>query len=81
MGTITVEQFNPKSQCWNKLYEVDAEDFDQDAPFAMDRYGGPYRVRDTTEVRVVDEPVEVFKPEPLKRSWFSTKDEDDGEID
>lgn len=55
MEIIIVEQFNPMSQCWNKLYEVEKESFDPDAPFTVDKYGGPYRTRTVGTINVVEE--------------------------
>jgi len=43
MAIVTVEQFNPKSQHWNKLYKVEESDFDPDLPIEINRYNGPYR--------------------------------------
>jgi len=43
MAIVTVEQFNPKSQYWNKLYKVEESDFDPDLPIEINRYNGPYR--------------------------------------
>ena len=45
MGTIIVEQFNPESKYWNKLYEVDEAGFDINAPIIINKYNGPYRTR------------------------------------
>lgn len=50
MATVIVEQFNPRTNCWNKLYEVDADEFDSKAPFRVDKYGGAYRTRTVGEV-------------------------------
>ena len=68
MGTIIVEQFNPGTGCWNKLYEVDQESFDADVPITVDKYGGPYRNRLVGESIVIPE---LVIPEPVeeKASW------------
>ena len=44
MGTVIIEQFNPKSGYWNKLYELNEADYDAEAPIP-DKYGGPFRTR------------------------------------
>jgi len=73
MATVIIEQFNPASGCWNKLYEVDSSKFDPDAPIIVNKYGGPYRTRivgevvveeiidDTIEEEVFEEEKEVFE--------------------
>ena len=43
MGTIIVEQFNPANGYWNKLYEVDESEFDENASITVSKYDGPYR--------------------------------------
>ena len=45
MGTAIIEQFNPVTNNWNKLYEVDSDKFDPEAPITVNKYGGPYRTR------------------------------------
>lgn len=45
MATVIVEQFNPNSGYWNKLYEVDKSEFDSKEPYKMNKYNGPIRHR------------------------------------
>lgn len=66
MGTIIVEQFNPKTKCWNKLYEVDESKFNKNEPITVDKYGGQYRTR-LVGVSVI-EGVVVKKPTKKKSS-------------
>ena len=84
MRTIIVEQFNPRSQCWNKLYEVDSDEFDPEAPIAVDKYGGPYRTRSVgeTPIPVIIEDEEVFEEEPLgglEEDWFNASEKNQDE--
>lgn len=68
MAIVIVEQFNPKTNCWNKLYEVDADKFDPKAPFGVNKYGGAYRTR--TVGKVIEK-----KPErvPYSSKYFTPK--------
>jgi len=61
MGTVIIEQFNPISKHWNKLYEVDQNDFDPDAPYKMNKYDGPYRTRVVGE-EIIDEILDIPNP-------------------
>lgn len=75
MATVIIEQFNPITQCWNKLYDIDAKDFNPNDPIGVNKYNGPYRHRiigelisdivedeidDISEDEIVDEEPEVF---------------------
>jgi len=44
MGKVIIEQFNPKTKCWNKLSEIDEMDYDENTP-VVNRYDGPYRTK------------------------------------
>lgn len=45
MGTtVFVEDFNPKSGCWNRTLVVDLADFDIDVTYPS-KYGGVVRIR------------------------------------
>ena len=70
MGTIIVEQFNPASGCWNKLYEVDEAVFDATVPITVNKYDGPYRTR------LVGLPIiEEIVVEPVKKKFTKKKSE------
>lgn len=45
MKKVIIEQFNPETGNWNKLYEVDESEFDSSEPYKIDKYGGPHRTR------------------------------------
>lgn len=45
MGKVIIEQFNPKSGYWNKLYEVDEAVYNADDPITENKYDGAYRTR------------------------------------
>ena len=72
MGTVVIEQFNPSTKCWNKLYEVDSDGFDPNAPIGVDKYGGPYRHR------IIGEEVRKEVVEEVPSYSFQIFD-DDGE--
>ena len=88
MATVIIEQFNPATQCWNRISEVDYEEYDPKAP-VKNKYNGPYRTR---IVGIVEQPKqqieEVIPEEELEiegevleetekkeHSFFSWKDE------
>lgn len=87
MAKVIIEQFNPVTKCWNKLYEVEEEEFNENEPYKMDRYGGPYRVKYPQSEKKLDKPIysvvdmeedgEDKKEEPLTFSNFSNIDRDD----
>ena len=68
MGKVIIEQFNPKSGNWNKLYEVDESVYNADDPITENRYNGAYRTRfvdchfGTTD-EVIEEEIEEFAEE------------------
>lgn len=45
MATAIIEQFSLKSKCWNKLYEMDACDFNPHDSVSTNKYNGAYRCR------------------------------------
>ena len=38
MATAIIEQFNSKSKCWNKLYDMDAKDFNSNDLIHINKY-------------------------------------------
>ena len=63
MGTkVYVEDFNPKSGCWNRTGIFNSEDFDTNTTFPS-KYGGVVRIRYVDEVGKVLQPIakEVVK--------------------
>lgn len=68
MSAVIVEQFNPETKCWNKLYEVDSEEFNENEPYKVNKYNGPYRTR-VVEEEIKQEWSEsdvVFELGPIK---------------
>lgn len=90
MGKVIIEQFNPNSKCWNKLYEVDADNFDPNEPYKMDKYGGPYRIQHSEDPKkILDKPIynvvdmeeekgmgEIEEDKPISFSNLSLSKED-----
>jgi len=86
MATVIIEQFNPKSGCWNKIAEVDRDEYDPAAP-VENRYNGPYRTRVVGEEVSVEEffgeaedeiPEEILREtikEVAEHSFFDWKEE------
>jgi hypothetical protein len=87
MEKVIVEQFNPTSGYWNKLYEVNKEDFDSSEPIKVDKYGGPYRSRTVGVPDVVEEEVEEVEESFEEPEITITKrvkrffDDNDGDLD
>ena len=71
MATVIIEQFNPKTKCWNKLYDIDANDFNPNDPIGVNKYNGPYRhrivgevVSDIVEDEIIEDEIdEIEEPE------------------
>lgn len=53
---LILEQFNPKTNHWNKLFEMNEDDFDPDLPIEINYYNGPYRSRIGNEVTFLGMP-------------------------
>jgi hypothetical protein len=68
MRTAIIQQFNPASGCWNTLYEVDASNYNENEPIAINKYSGPYRVlfRGDDEKKVDISILDVVKEEQLE---------------
>lgn len=80
MGKVIIEQFNPKSGYWNKLYEVDEAVYNEDDSITENRYNGAYRTRfvdchfgikDEVIEEEIDEFAEEFVEEVKEEKIFS----------
>jgi hypothetical protein len=68
MGKVIIEQFNPRSGYWNKLYEVDEAVYNVNDPITENRYNGAYRTRFVdcnleTNDDIIEEEIEEFDEE------------------
>ena len=53
---LIIEQFNPRTQCWNKLFVIDEDDFDPNSTIKVNKYNGPYRCRKNNVVTFLGMP-------------------------
>jgi hypothetical protein len=44
MDYVRIQQFNPVTQCWNTIHEIESNVYNPDTFTPVNKYGGPFRV-------------------------------------
>ena len=77
---IIIQEFNPKTQCWNVTQRINENDYDADTFVPVKKYGGDVRIlfpekkvdfsiKDVVEEVVFEEEPEYEEPEFDEDRW------------